>query len=38
MTPSHPANPIPNILTGLHFGIADGVLRALTGPGRFEAL
>jgi len=25
-------------LTGLHFGIADGVLRALTGPGRFEAL
>lgn len=26
------------ILTGLHFGIADGVLRALRGPGRFEAL
>jgi carbonic anhydrase len=25
-------------LTGLHFGIADGVLRALRGPGRFEAL
>ena len=25
-------------LTGLHFGIADGVLRALVGPGRFEAL
>ena len=25
-------------LTGLHFGIADGILRALTGPGRFEAL
>ena len=25
-------------LTGLHFGIADGVLRALSGPGRFEAL
>ncbi len=26
------------VLTGLHFGIADGILRALTGPGRFEAL
>ncbi|MBI2261252.1 MAG: carbonic anhydrase [Caulobacterales bacterium] len=25
-------------LAGLHFGIADGILRALTGPGRFEAL
>ncbi|NJC40145.1 carbonic anhydrase [Brevundimonas alba] len=25
-------------LTGLHFGIADGMLRALTGPGRFETL
>ena len=25
-------------LTGLHFGIADGVLRALKGPGRFEPL
>lgn len=25
-------------LTGLHFGIADGILRALGGPGRFEAL
>lgn len=25
-------------LTGLHFGIADGILRALEGPGRFEAL
>ncbi|WP_417232775.1 carbonic anhydrase [Brevundimonas sp.] len=25
-------------LSGLHFGIADGILRALTGPGRFEAL
>jgi len=25
-------------LSGLHFGIADGVLRALKGPGRFEAL
>lgn len=25
-------------LTGLHFGIADGVLRALAGPGRFEPL
>ena len=25
-------------LTGLHFGIADGVLRALDGPGRFEPL
>ena len=25
-------------LTGLHFGIADGILRALSGPGRFEAL
>lgn len=25
-------------LTGLHFGIADGVLRALSGPGRFQAL
>lgn len=25
-------------LTGLHFGIADGVLRALRGPGRFEPL
>lgn len=25
-------------LTGLHFGIADGILRALAGPGRFEAL
>jgi len=25
-------------LTGLHFGIADGILRALTGPDRFEAL
>ena len=25
-------------LTGLHFGIADGILRALRGPGRFEAL
>ena len=26
------------VLTGLHFGIADGILRALSGPGRFEAL
>ena len=26
------------ILTGLHFGIADGILRALAGPGRFQAL
>jgi carbonic anhydrase len=26
------------VLSGLHFGIADGILRALTGPGRFEAL
>jgi len=26
------------VLTGLHFGIADGVLRALRGPGRFEPL
>ena len=25
-------------LTGLHFGIADGILRALSGPGRFQAL
>ncbi|MBU1385508.1 MAG: carbonic anhydrase [Alphaproteobacteria bacterium] len=25
-------------LTGLHFGIADGILRALAGPGRFTAL
>jgi carbonic anhydrase len=25
-------------LAGLHFGIADGVLRALGGPGRFEPL
>jgi len=25
-------------LTGLHFGIADGVLTALNGPGRFEPL
>jgi carbonic anhydrase len=25
-------------LTGLHFGIADGILRALKGPGRFEPL
>lgn len=25
-------------LTGLHFGIADGILRALAGPGRFKAL
>ncbi|HYC97418.1 carbonic anhydrase [Brevundimonas sp.] len=25
-------------LTGLHFGIADGILRALAGPGRFVAL
>ncbi|QDH74300.1 carbonic anhydrase [Brevundimonas sp. M20] len=25
-------------LIGLHFGIADGVLRALKGPGRFEPL
>jgi carbonic anhydrase len=25
-------------LSGLHFGIADGVLRALSGPGRFEPL
>jgi carbonic anhydrase len=25
-------------LVGLHFGIADGILRALSGPGRFEAL
>ena len=25
-------------LSGLHFGIADGVLRALKGPGRFEPL
>ena len=25
-------------LSGLHFGIADGVLRALKGPGRFEAM
>ncbi|PZN98430.1 MAG: carbonic anhydrase [Alphaproteobacteria bacterium] len=25
-------------LSGLHFGIADGILRALRGPGRFEAL
>jgi carbonic anhydrase len=25
-------------LTGLHFGIADGVLTALRGPGRFEPL
>lgn len=25
-------------LSGLHFGIADGILRALTGPGRFEPL
>ena len=25
-------------LVGLHFGIADGVLRALQGPGRFEPL
>jgi carbonic anhydrase len=25
-------------LSGVHFGIADGVLRALRGPGRFEAL
>ena len=26
------------ILTGLHFGIADGILRALADPGRFQAL
>lgn len=26
------------VLTGLHFGIADGVLRVLQGPGRFEPL
>ena len=26
------------VLTGLHFGIADGILRALAGPGRFQAL
>ncbi len=26
------------VLSGLHFGIADGILRALSGPGRFEAL
>jgi len=26
------------VLTGLHFGIADGILRALTGPDRFETL
>lgn len=26
------------VLSGLHFGIADGILRALTGPGRFEAM
>jgi len=26
------------VLSGLHFGIADGMLRALKGPGRFEAL
>ena len=25
-------------LSGLHFGIADGVLRALEGPGRFQSL
>ena len=25
-------------LSGLHFGIADGVLRALTGKGRFQPL
>jgi carbonic anhydrase len=25
-------------LSGLHFGIADGVLRAMSGPGRFEPL
>ena len=25
-------------LSGVHFGIADGVLRSLRGPGRFEAL
>lgn len=25
-------------LSGLHFGIADGILRALKGPGRFEPL
>ena len=25
-------------LSGLHFGIADGVLRALKGPGRFQSL
>ena len=25
-------------LSGLHFGIADGTLRSLTGPGRFEPL
>ena len=25
-------------LSGLHFGIADGVLSALSGPGRFEPL
>jgi carbonic anhydrase len=25
-------------LSGVHFGIADGVLRVLRGPGRFEAL
>ena len=25
-------------LSGLHFGIADGVLRALNGPGRFQPL
>jgi len=26
------------VLSGVHFGIADGVLRALNGPGRFEVL
>lgn len=26
------------VLSGLHFGIADGILRALNGPGPFEAL
>lgn len=26
------------VLSGVHFGIADGILRALAGPGRFEAL
>jgi carbonic anhydrase len=25
-------------LSGLHFGIADGVLRSLEGPGRFEVM